>query len=663
MISNSPPASCSANTGSTSYKGGVGGAGGNSGLGTGGQQGAGGDGGIGASVLGAYTLTNNGTLTGGNGGSGGNGGNGGAGVLFGVTGAKLINNGTVQGGASGGTGGLDGAGVQGAGVTIVNSGKITGGGSAPSINFTGGANTLSSAVGQSLGGPVAIGPGSLTLDQTGANGVATNTNVSYGVGFTGAGSLTVNGGSNTVTLGGASTYSGGTTVTSGTIGVGNNSALGTGALSLYGGTTLQFVSSELNIANAIALLGAVDPTIDTGANTDTLSGVITGSANLTKIGSGALTLTGSSPAFTGSTEVAAGALAVNGSIAASAVQVDSGATLGGSGTVGSINALGGSTVAPGVLAPYSTLTAAGQVTFGAGSTFLVNVNAAGQNDKLVTTGAATLGGAAVQVQAATGTYTPTTKYTLLTAQGGVSGTFGSLGFTSNLAFLTPTLSYDSSDVYLGFTQKTLPPTPGPGPTPVPFASVAQTPNQIATANALQAQPAGSTLYNAIIGQTAPGARAAFDALSGEIHASAVSNAFNDLRLPREAVLDRLSDPFGAAPSSSAGFIASAAPVVDPLSGNVLTTWGQAFGSSGHTAGDGNAASFNSTLGGFIFGADESIDSHYRLGVAGGYTEFEPERCGARLRWQRLQHVRRPLWQRQFQRPAGSRWRALRPQPF
>ena len=213
------------------------------------------------------------------------------------------------------------------------------------------------------------------------------------------------------------------------------------------------------------------------------------------------------------------------------------------------------------------------------------------------------------MQAASGTYTPAMKYTLVTAQGGITGTFASLDFGSNLAFLTPMLSYDFKDVYLGFA-----------PTPVTFASVAQTPNQIATANALQGQPAGSPLYNAIIGQTAAGARVAFDALSGEIHASAVSAAFDDLRLPREAVLDRLSDPYGALPSSAAGFGASAAPIVDKLSGNTLTTWGQAFSSGGHLGGNGNAASLNDLLGGFILGADESFDNRYRLGLAGGYTQ-------------------------------------------
>ena len=438
--------------------------------------------------------------------------------------------------------------------------------------------------------------------------------------ISGAGALAKTG-AGTLILANANTYSGDTYLDVGTLGVANNGALSSGTLHMQIGTTLQFEVNGLNIPNNIVLNDAV-PTIDTQSFTATLSGVISGAGDLTKIGSGTLIMTNTNT-YTGPTDVQVGALAVTGSIVSTAT-VESGAAIGGSGTIGALIVNSGGTVAPGVLTPFSTLTANGTGSFAAGSFFAININPAGQNDKLVTTGATTISGGTVAVTPAAGTFTPANKYTIVTANGGVTGTFGSVTGLSSLAFLTPVLSYDAQDVYLGFQQKDVTPVPpGPGPTPPPkplFATVAVTPNQIATATALSAQPAGSPLYNAIIGQTAPGARAAFDALSGEIHASAVSNAFNDSRLPREAILDRLSDPFGAPPSSSAGFLASAEPIKDALSGNVLTTWGQAFGSSGHTTGDGNAASFNSTLGGFIFGADESIDGHYRLGVAGGYTQ-------------------------------------------
>ena len=145
---------------------------------------------------------------------------------------------------------------------------------------------------------------------------------------------------------------------------------------------------------------------------------------------------------------------------------------------------------------------------------------------------------------------------------------------------------------------------------------AQTPNQAATALALQAQPAGSPLYNALISQTTSGALSAFNALSGEIHASAVGAAFDDTRLPREAVLDRLAESYGA-PRRAAPRRVKTYDFSTPT--QVFSAWAQAFDSWGHLGGNGNAATTNNNLGGFILGADATLYGRYRLGVAGGYT--------------------------------------------
>ena len=92
--------------------------------------------------------------------------------------------------------------------------------------------------------------------------------------------------------------------------------------------------------------------------------------------------------------------------------------------------------------------------------------------------------------------------------------------------------------------------PGAG-APILFPSVALTRNQATTAAAVQALGLGNPVYNAVVGQTVAGARQAFDALSGEIHASAVSAAFEDTRFPREAILDRLSQrPLETPPGSA-----------------------------------------------------------------------------------------------------------------
>jgi outer membrane autotransporter protein len=143
----------------------------------------------------------------------------------------------------------------------------------------------------------------------------------------GAGKLVVD--SATTTLRGASTYSGGTDLKQGRLDVGHDAALGTGTLSMDDGTTLGFVANGLNLANNIRLTGTQDPVVDTGAFSETLSGVISGTGFLTKQGSGTLTFTGANT-YTGATNVAAGTLragAANTFSAGSAHTVTAGAVL------------------------------------------------------------------------------------------------------------------------------------------------------------------------------------------------------------------------------------------------------------------------------------------------------------------------------------------------
>ena len=442
--------------------------------------------------------------------------------------------------------------------------------------------TLSGTIADQSGAP---SPGYLVISSTGAPG--------------------------TVVLSGTNTYTGGTYVTSGaTLALTNNASAGTGTITLLDGSTLKFAAAGLNLANAVSLGGSLpalqpppDPTFDTGAFTETVSGTISGSGTLTKLGSGTLILTGTD-SYTGATNVQQGTLAVNGSAAATVVTVASGAVLGGSGTVGGIVAASGGTVAPGVLAPLSTLTSAGAVSFAAGATYRININAGGQSDKLVSNAAATLAGGTVQVLAAPGAYSTASRYTILTASGGVSGAFAGSSVSSNLAFLTPLLSYDANDVYLGFAQT------------ASFPAIGGTENQVATATAIAAQPASSPLYQVILGQSASGAQYAFDQLSGEIHASAVSAAFEDSRLPREAILDRLA--------AAGGMGAPQATAVQGNPASGIVAWAQAFGASGRLGGDGNAGTLTRTVGGFIAGMDKSFDGGARVGMAAGYTHSSME---------------------------------------
>jgi uncharacterized protein with beta-barrel porin domain len=167
----------------------------------------------------------------------------------------------------------------------------------------------------------------------------------------------------------------------------------------------------------------------------------------------------------------------------------------------------------------------GSFTQTATGTLALRVDANGGNDKLSVTGTAILGGT-VAVLAQMGNYALSTKYTIVTATGGVIGTFAKV--TSSLPFLTPSLTYDADDVFLTLTRNT-----------TMFSSLALTRNQRAVAAALDQSPITSPLVQAVLFQNQAGALQAFDALSGEIHASVQTAMIDDSQYMRQAVFGRL----------------------------------------------------------------------------------------------------------------------------
>ncbi|MBW0003533.1 MAG: autotransporter domain-containing protein [Hyphomicrobiales bacterium] len=171
--------------------------------------------------------------------------------------------------------------------------------------------------------------------------------------------------------------------------------------------------------------------------------------------------------------------------------------------------------------------------------------------------------------------------------------------------------------------------------PGTFAAAVTTPNQKATANAVQALGSG-TLFNAVSAQPIANGPQVFNALSGEVHASTVSAAFTDATLPNTAILDRLNQPvappvLGAAIETTGAYAADLptrkGPVA-PVSAQfyqprLFDLWGEGFGDWGRVSSDGNAASLSRTTGGFVLGGDVSaanfMGGDWRFGLAGGYT--------------------------------------------
>jgi fibronectin-binding autotransporter adhesin len=166
-----------------------------------------------------------------------------------------------------------------------------------------GAGTLQLGAGGATGGIVGdvIDNGALAFDRSDP--------VSFPGLISGTGSINQIGpGSTTLTA--ANTYSGGTLLAAGELIAGNNSALGTGALTVAanpsGTTTLDNTSGATNLANSIALNPSSNLIIG-GSNPLTLAGTISGGGALTKNGASTLILAADN-SYAGGTTIGAGTL-------------------------------------------------------------------------------------------------------------------------------------------------------------------------------------------------------------------------------------------------------------------------------------------------------------------------------------------------------------------
>lgn len=316
--------------------------------------------------------------------------------------------------------------------------------------------------------------------------------------------------------------------------------------------------------------------------------------------SGVTVLTGDSSGFGGITNITGGALVVDGLLGG---MIDvSGGVLAGSGTVQDVHVAGGSLISPGD--SIGTLHVA-NITIDADTTYMVELSDIA--DLISASGTATLNGGGVFVWPYFGTAIGT-RYTILTAAGGITGTFGNVDSALSSLFLSPELSYDSTHVYLTIAQTT------------DFDSLAETPNQAAAARGAQSLGPGA-LYTpiAVLGNVAD-ARTAFDAISGEIHASLKTGLANDSHFVRDAVNARIRAAFGGQTTADARVLAygPGGPRIAPVTTDRVVAWGSAYGGWGQTDSDGNAAALDRSASGFFLGADAPLGDSWRLGIMAGY---------------------------------------------
>lgn len=161
-------------------------------------------------------------------------------------------------------------------------------------------------------------------------------------------------------------------------------------------------------------------------------------SSLIKTGLGSQKLSGVNT-YTGLTTIEKGVLIVNGSLATDAV-IDPDGILKGNGTINGILTSTG-TIAPGE--SIGTLTV--NTYINNNGTYDVEVNGSGQSDLIQVVGAATLNGGTVLVSAVDDNFVFNQPYTILTADGSITGTYGE---TTSLAFISSTLAYGADSVSL-----------------------------------------------------------------------------------------------------------------------------------------------------------------------------------------------------------------------
>ncbi|QKH38435.1 autotransporter outer membrane beta-barrel domain-containing protein [Achromobacter pestifer] len=246
-------------------------------------------------------------------------------------------------------------------------------------------------------GTVALGGARLTTD------IAAGALSSYAGIIVGNGTL-VKTGAGALALTGGSAFSGGVQLKQGRIGLGHAQGLGSGTLAMDDGTVISLIANGMTIANNLHMTGTNDPVIDTGANTATWAGAITGAGFLTKQGTGVLTLTSAGNSYTGATDVAQGTLkagAANTFSSASAHTVTSGAVLdlaGYSQTVASLNNSGAVNLSGGT--PGATLKVTGPYVGNNGKLGVSTVLGAdgSATDKLLLSGAGAIASGSTTVQ-------------------------------------------------------------------------------------------------------------------------------------------------------------------------------------------------------------------------------------------------------------------------
>ncbi len=493
---------------------------------------------------------------------------------------------------SGGTAILAGAVSVGA---DANLGAATGG-----VTLNGG--TLKATSGFSTGRTFSLGDSGATIDVEGA-GTTVSALGAFNNSSGQSGSLTKTG-AGTLIMVADNSYNGPTTVSQGTLQIGNDAG------------------STGSVKGDVAVAGGANFNIMRAADW-TFDGVLSGSGNFGLGGAGTTTLTADSSGFGGVSTLTAGGLSVTGKLGGK-LSVSGTGLLTGTGTLGDVSLLPGGSVSPGSATSIATLTTS-SLDFAPGSTYIVNLDGAGNHDELTVGGTATISGGTVNLSSGSATVNDGEQITIITAATSVVTTDGdgdgTNGFNPNVvhsAYVGADIGYTPTTVFLTLHDLT-----NGGTT---LCLPGMTANQCNTAGGINGLGPESPLPGIIRGLPSDQLGPALDQLSGSSLASLYSGMAQNSRFVREATDRHLRQTFGGVatgtPMTTASNYAEETPndavfsaFAEDNSG--INLWGTGYGDWSRMKDD-SQGEMKGSVGGLFVGADVPAFDTMRFGAVAGY---------------------------------------------
>jgi autotransporter-associated beta strand protein len=338
------------------------------------------------------------------------------------------------------------------------------------------------------------------------------------------------------------------------------------------------------------------------SGTSTWGNPISGAGGLIKQGAGRLNLWGGSSSYTGLTRIQGGTLAVAG--------LSSPVEIGAQGTLMS----GDTPQNPSGFTVYNNVTNAGVLVASQGDVYLSGNYVQQDNGRLAVSlgsqlhvnGTATLSGGDLYVYGANTGYTLDSHTTVLTADGGLTGTFSALN-TAPSVVLTATLGYDGTSAWLDVQQVNLSQIQGLPYTAASYGAALRTQNAFAQINTqLQDASSGTPVGASFIAGAANLQHAvstdvmqhSLASLSGQLHAASAAMTFEAIDAGTRALSDRFDSLLDA-----------------PATGG----WTQNLGYHGGLSRSGyDRVGYD--LGGSLVGQDYRVDGNGIVGYALGQSQ-------------------------------------------